>query len=151
MAIDRVEIKDFLVFKGDFAIDFSPGVNVLIGGNGTGKTSLLKVLYWACEFSNKSVILDNGTNFYLNDYFMGIQADNGDRNNYTSTIRLFSDTISDKYPAFEVSVADGLSSYHIHANVQMPPKSALLLNGANKRFRAYLFQLLKCFSTQKDF
>ena len=50
MAISRVEIKDFLVFKGEFALDFCPGVNVLIGGNATGKTTLMKVLYWACEF-----------------------------------------------------------------------------------------------------
>jgi AAA15 family ATPase/GTPase len=45
MAINRVEIKDFLVFKGEFAADFCPGVNVLIGGNGTGKTTLLKAMY----------------------------------------------------------------------------------------------------------
>jgi len=36
MAINRVEIKDFLVFKDDFVADFCPGVNVLIVGNGTG-------------------------------------------------------------------------------------------------------------------
>jgi energy-coupling factor transporter ATP-binding protein EcfA2 len=45
MAISRVEIKDFLVFKGDFAVDFCPGVNVLIGGNATGKTTLLREMY----------------------------------------------------------------------------------------------------------
>ena len=45
MAIQRVEIKDFLVFKGEFATDFSEGVNVLIGENATGKTTLLKCLY----------------------------------------------------------------------------------------------------------
>jgi AAA15 family ATPase/GTPase len=45
MAIDHVEIKDFLVFKGEFATDFCPGVNVIIGGNATGKTTLMKVIY----------------------------------------------------------------------------------------------------------
>jgi ABC-type cobalamin/Fe3+-siderophores transport system ATPase subunit len=45
MAINRVEIKDYLVFKGVFTADFCPGVNVLIGGNGTGKTTLIKCLY----------------------------------------------------------------------------------------------------------
>ena len=45
MAINRVEIKDFLVFKGEFAADFCEGINVLIGGNGTGKTTLLRCLY----------------------------------------------------------------------------------------------------------
>ena len=45
MAINRVEIKDYLVFKGGFATNFCPGVNILIGGNATGKTTLLKALY----------------------------------------------------------------------------------------------------------
>ena len=45
MAINRVEIKDFLVFKGTFTVDFCPGVNIFIGSNGTGKTTLLKVMY----------------------------------------------------------------------------------------------------------
>jgi AAA15 family ATPase/GTPase len=45
MAIERVKIKDFLVFKGDLRLDFSPGINVIIGANATGKTTLLKNLY----------------------------------------------------------------------------------------------------------
>ncbi|MDR1135793.1 MAG: ATP-binding protein [Clostridiales Family XIII bacterium] len=49
MAINRVEIKDFLVFKGEFTMDFCPGVNVFIGSNGTGKTTLLKTLYGGCK------------------------------------------------------------------------------------------------------
>jgi AAA15 family ATPase/GTPase len=49
MAINCVEIKDFLVFKGEFTVDFCPGVNVLIGANATGKTTLLKCLYGATD------------------------------------------------------------------------------------------------------
>jgi len=45
MSIKRVEIKDYLVFKGEFSADFCPGVNVLLGDNGTGKTTLLKKMY----------------------------------------------------------------------------------------------------------
>ena len=45
MAINRVEIEDFLAFKGKFMADFCPGVNVFIGGNGTGKTTLLREMY----------------------------------------------------------------------------------------------------------
>jgi energy-coupling factor transporter ATP-binding protein EcfA2 len=45
MPINRIEMKDFLVFKGEFATDFCHGVNVLIGSNGTGKTTLLKAMY----------------------------------------------------------------------------------------------------------
>ena len=51
MAIKRIEVKDFLVFKGEFTVDFCPGVNVIIGGNATGKTTLLKALYRLCNGS----------------------------------------------------------------------------------------------------
>ncbi|MDR1193030.1 MAG: AAA family ATPase [Peptococcaceae bacterium] len=50
-AITRVEIRDFLVFKGDFAADFCPGVNVLIGRNGSGKTTLMKFMYFCCDLA----------------------------------------------------------------------------------------------------
>ncbi|MDR0730457.1 MAG: AAA family ATPase [Treponema sp.] len=45
MAIERVKIKDFLIFKGELNLDFSPGINVIIGANATGKSTLLKNLY----------------------------------------------------------------------------------------------------------
>lgn len=46
MPISRLELTDFTVFKSaHFA--FSPGINVLIGENGTGKSHVLKALYAA--------------------------------------------------------------------------------------------------------
>ncbi|MCL2527845.1 MAG: AAA family ATPase [Defluviitaleaceae bacterium] len=45
MTIERVEINDYLVFKNELEIDFSPGINVLLGANGTGKTTLMKAIY----------------------------------------------------------------------------------------------------------
>ena len=65
MAINRVEIKDFLVFNGEFAADFCPGINVLIGGNGTGKTTLLKLLY--VEY--KGCFAGRGVDEFIDAYF----------------------------------------------------------------------------------
>lgn len=48
MAIDKVQIKNFTVFE-DIEIEFSKGVNVIIGENGTGKTHLLKLLYGSLQ------------------------------------------------------------------------------------------------------
>jgi len=50
--IRKITLKDFLVFKGEFECDFCPGINVIIGGNGTGKTTLLKAMYAVCSVSN---------------------------------------------------------------------------------------------------
>lgn len=43
MFVEKVHLKNFTVFR-DCEINFSKGVNVIIGENGTGKTSLLKLI-----------------------------------------------------------------------------------------------------------
>lgn len=48
--LTRLDLHDFTAFT-DLSLDFSPGLNVLIGTNGTGKTHILKLLYAACDVS----------------------------------------------------------------------------------------------------
>ena len=50
MAITRVILENFTVFS-KLDLEPSPGINVLVGANGTGKTHLLKVCYAACAVS----------------------------------------------------------------------------------------------------
>jgi energy-coupling factor transporter ATP-binding protein EcfA2 len=45
--IRSLQIKNFGAFT-DLAIDFSPGINIIIGENGTGKTQLLKSILALC-------------------------------------------------------------------------------------------------------
>ncbi len=46
--IEKIELRNFTVF-GNVDFEFSPGVNLIIGENGTGKTHLLKILYSVLE------------------------------------------------------------------------------------------------------
>ncbi len=48
--ITRVKLERFTAFE-KLDLDLSPGVNVIIGRNGTGKTHLMKVVYSACDIS----------------------------------------------------------------------------------------------------
>lgn len=48
MTITRVKLERFTAFR-KLDMKVSPGVNVLIGNNATGKTHLLKVMYAACD------------------------------------------------------------------------------------------------------
>lgn len=48
--LTRLEVENFTVFR-KLSIQFSPGINVLIGINSTGKTHLLKMLYAACAIT----------------------------------------------------------------------------------------------------
>ena len=45
--ITRIKADNFTVFT-DMKMDFTPGINIIIGENGTGKTHILKALYAAC-------------------------------------------------------------------------------------------------------
>lgn len=50
--IQSLELKNFTKFK-HINLTFSEGINVFIGGNGTGKTHLLKVLYCVAKYFEK--------------------------------------------------------------------------------------------------
>ena len=48
MTITRVKLENFTVFES-LDLEPSPGINVLVGANGTGKTHLMKVCYAVCD------------------------------------------------------------------------------------------------------
>jgi energy-coupling factor transporter ATP-binding protein EcfA2 len=50
MGLTRVKLENFTAFK-ELDLEFSPGINVFLGDNGTGKTHLMKVCYAACDVS----------------------------------------------------------------------------------------------------
>ena len=50
MAVTKIKLERFTAFK-DLEVEFSPGINALVGANGTGKTHLMKACYAACDTS----------------------------------------------------------------------------------------------------
>ena len=50
MPVTKIKLENFTAFK-DLEVEFSPGINALVGANGTGKTHLMKVSYAACDVS----------------------------------------------------------------------------------------------------
>jgi ABC-type ATPase involved in cell division len=83
--ITRVELKDFLVFKGVFVADFCPGVNVLVGQNSTGKTTLLKVMYRLCNERTEK----------LSEYFFNIGNTTGFNGNEFESAKVIFDAGND--------------------------------------------------------
>lgn len=53
MSIKSAHIQNFTVFE-NLEVEFSKGINVVIGTNGTGKTHILKAMYGICEGINNS-------------------------------------------------------------------------------------------------
>ncbi len=48
--MQKIRFDHFTAFK-DLEINFSPGINIFIGKNATGKTHILKAIYAACDIS----------------------------------------------------------------------------------------------------
>jgi ABC-type lipoprotein export system ATPase subunit len=62
--ISKITLNNFTAFES-LDTNFSPGINIFIGSNGTGKTHLLKILYSACDVTvtGKNVIDKIVSNF----------------------------------------------------------------------------------------
>lgn len=54
MILKKVKLEHYTVFESA-QMEFSPGINVFIGENGTGKTHLMKLLYAACKSADKKI------------------------------------------------------------------------------------------------
>ncbi|MDR0295477.1 MAG: AAA family ATPase [Prevotellaceae bacterium] len=130
MSISRLEISDFLVFTGEFSADFCSGVNLLIGSNGTGKTTLLKLIYWGCEVTKRIEIdgrgnilfgTSNDSIFYntLFPYFYnnGASLKQTSEFKHEPAIKIYSNVISNDIPCLDVNIPIDLSSIKAFINL----------------------------------
>lgn len=46
MLIERIELENFMCYSGENSLEFSEGLNVIIGDNGYGKSKLYDAFYW---------------------------------------------------------------------------------------------------------
>ena len=47
MAIQKIKIRNFKCFKGLFEIELNKGLNILVGNNETGKSTILEAIHIA--------------------------------------------------------------------------------------------------------
>ncbi|RZI52306.1 ATP-dependent endonuclease [Aeribacillus pallidus] len=60
MYISKLIVKNFRCFKDTFTIEFNPGMNVIIGANNSGKTTIIKALELIFKRGfNKSLTIDD--------------------------------------------------------------------------------------------
>ncbi len=74
MKVTRLALQGFTVFP-DAAFAFAPGINVLIGENGTGKSHVLKLVYALCEATRRFAAgqgLDGGADAALDALVRGM-------------------------------------------------------------------------------
>lgn len=74
--LHSLRIRNFTVFK-DVDFQFSPGLNVILGDNGTGKTHVLKLGYlfsraWSDLTSKRTMITTQRAESYLEERLLGL-------------------------------------------------------------------------------
>ena len=47
MAIQKVKIENYKTFKGLFILDLNPGMNIIVGDNEEGKSTILEAIHLA--------------------------------------------------------------------------------------------------------
>lgn len=99
-------IDNVRCFKKGFTIDFSPGVNLIVGDQGTGKSTLLQILGGKSEFERKEVVEIKTSAPILTRYF-----DTEKMNFRTSPLDAFD---PDKY------ITGWMSRFRSHGEVQYP-------------------------------
>lgn len=77
MTISRLELTDFSVFK-KADLEFCPGINVLIGENGTGKSHVLKMMYAALRAAREDADLARGQERLFTKLVMVFRPENGE-------------------------------------------------------------------------
>lgn len=65
MKIERVKILNFKIFKGEFNLELNEGLNVLVGNNETGKSTVLEAIHLALTGLFNGRYLKNELTQYL--------------------------------------------------------------------------------------
>lgn len=68
MHIEELKINNFRCYKEAFAC-FSPGINIIIGENATGKTSLVEAVFFACAAKSNRTSIDKEAIMFDNEAF----------------------------------------------------------------------------------
>ena len=95
MSLKKISISNVTVFD-ELEINFSSGINVLLGENGLGKTHIMKLLYSACQASKKQISFPQKTVMVFRpDDFNILRLVNRDKQKgNTAKIKVVSDTAS---------------------------------------------------------
>jgi len=93
MSMKKIYLNNITVFD-ELEINFSSGINVLVGENGFGKTHIMKLLYAACQASKKNVSFPYKTVMVFRpDDFKILRLVNRDKQkDNTAKVKVFSDT-----------------------------------------------------------
>jgi len=136
--ITDLRLQHFRSYE-DSSFELSPGVNIVVGPNASGKTNLLEAI----------LVLARGNSYRVKDSELiqfdqpWARIDGHTKNTGLRTIKLFSDQIPNKLYDLEGKVYKRLPHTQSLPVVLFEPNHLLLLSGGPERRRSYLDDLLE--------
>jgi DNA replication and repair protein RecF len=96
MVLKQIELQNFRLHRST-SLNFSDNLNIIIGGNGHGKTTILEAIYYLCTTKNLNLSSDNDAVLFGEKFFMaeGRFLDLVDNNT-----RIFFDAVKNKKSFF---------------------------------------------------
>jgi putative ATP-dependent endonuclease of OLD family len=74
MSIKKVNIENYKCFEGKFSIDFNHDINILVGNNETGKSTILEAINLALSGVLNGKYLKNELSQYLFNGYVAINC-----------------------------------------------------------------------------
>ena len=68
MILKQIELQNFRLHKNT-SLNFSDKLNLIVGGNGHGKTSILEAIYYLCTTKNLNLASENDVIMFCEQYF----------------------------------------------------------------------------------
>lgn len=68
MVLKQIDLQNFRLHRST-SIDFSDNLNLIIGGNGQGKTSILEAIYYLCTTKNLNLASEGDVVLFGENYF----------------------------------------------------------------------------------
>ena len=137
MRIKSLSVDDFYILKDDFKIDFNSNLSVLIGENGSGKSTILELIADIFGHLHKFFVLNDRDAAYVEGYQIVYDYSLYGTNH---TIEIHSQTINGKYApriwidGKEVSIAHIEKEYGSMGNL-LPTKIILSYAGISDHLR----------------
>jgi len=92
MVLKQIELQNFRLHKNT-SLNFSDNLNLIVGGNGHGKTSILEAIYYLCTTKNLNLANENDVIMFGEQYF---EAKGSFYDLTTNQTRIFYDTLKNK-------------------------------------------------------
>ena len=120
MNISKIHIKNFKMFKGSFSLELNPDINILVGNNEAGKSTILEAIHLALTGMYDGRYIRNSITQYLfnnkvvEEYIDSLKEGNAHQSPPEILIEIYFDNSNESFTELE---GNGNTSRNIFSGI----------------------------------